>query len=34
VAELATLRADSEALLGIDRQAAHAPDKTSPDKEK
>jgi hypothetical protein len=32
VAELAILRADAEALLGIEKQAEPAPDKTSPDK--
>jgi hypothetical protein len=31
-AELAKLRADAEAVLGIDKQAEPAPDKTSPDK--
>jgi tetratricopeptide (TPR) repeat protein len=31
VAELAILRADAEALLGIEKQAAAAPNKTSPD---
>jgi WD40 repeat protein len=32
VAELAILRADAEAVLGIEKQAKPAPDKTSPDK--
>jgi serine/threonine protein kinase/WD40 repeat protein len=32
VAELAILRADAEALLGIEKEATPAPDKTSPDK--
>jgi hypothetical protein len=31
-AELAVLRADAEALLGIEKQAGPAPHKTSPDK--
>jgi hypothetical protein len=33
VAELAILRADAEALLGIEKQATPAPDKPSPDQQ-